>query len=120
MPPSSESMEEGEQRTTMDRDGQRAVIQSFALIEGKTAMDAYNHLCQALGPGAMTKVGVMKLFKEFRDGRTDYKDQRGEHMKDKAMTGEARTVRNEENISKIRDLIAYAADWGQVRVVCYC
>ena len=78
--------DERERRVSMDMEGQRAVIQSFALIEGKTAKDAYKHLCMALGSGAMSQVAAYGMFKEFREGRTDYKSQRGENLRNKPAT----------------------------------
>ena len=91
-------MAEEEQRVAMD--GQRAVIRSFALA-GNTAMEAYDHLCKAHGNAAMSRVNVYKRFKEFKDGRTEYRGQRGQHKTPRVME-----LRNEGNIAKIRDLIA--------------
>ena len=95
----SPSKTKEEKRVAMD--AQRAVIQSYAKMEGKTAMDAYDHLCKAYGSEAMSKQNARRRFKEFKeDGRTDYRGKRGQH------SGYKCTERTEENIAKIRDLIA--------------
>ena len=59
-----------------------------------------NFTHQAFGSGAMSKVNVYQRFKEFKEGRADYRGKRGQH------TGYKRPIRTEENIAKIRDLIA--------------
>ena len=63
-------------RPTMDRDGQRAVIKSFC-DAGKTAMEAYDHLCKANGSGALSRSQTYRVYKQFKDGMTEYKNQRG-------------------------------------------
>ena len=81
-------------------DEQRGVLRSFALA-GKTAMEAYDHLCKAYGSAAMSKWNVYKRFKEFKGGRTDYRGQRGQHTANRGSPKQ----RSEEGIAKIRSLI---------------
>ena len=82
-------------------DGQRATLQSFAEA-GKTAREAYDHLCKAKGSAAMSKQNAYRVFKEFKEsGRTDYRGQRGQHESPRGKPRE----RTEVNIAKIRELI---------------
>ena len=71
------------------------VINCYAII----TQILRNFMRQAYGSGAMSKVNVYKRFKEFKEGRADYRGQRGANQNQK-------TLRNEANIAKIRELIA--------------
>ena len=88
-----------EKRVAMDE--QRGVLRSFALQDGTTAMEAYDHLCRAYGSGAMSKVNAYKRFKEFKEGRPDSRGKRGQHTGPRGRPGQ----RSEENVAKIRSLI---------------
>ena len=44
--PSRQSPSKTKEERRVAMDAQRAVIQSYAMIEGKTATDAYDHLCK--------------------------------------------------------------------------
>ena len=49
----------------------------------------------------MSKQNVYKRYKEFKEGRTDYRGQRGQHESSRGSPKE----RTEGNIAKIRELI---------------
>lgn len=49
----------------------------------------------------MSKKNAYRVFKEFKDGRTEYRGQRGQHSTPRGIPKQ----RNEENIAKIRALI---------------
>ena len=87
-----------QQRVAMD--GQRATLQTFAKA-GNTAKEAYDLLCKAYGSGAMSKRNAYKRFKEFKDGRVDFRGQRGQHSTPR---GKPRQ-RTDENIATIRRLV---------------
>ena len=95
----SPSKRREERRVAWDR--QRAVLHSFAQIEGKTATEAYDHLCKAYGSGAMGKSQAYNLFKQFKEGRSEWRSQRGKFEGPRGSPRE----RTEANVAKIRELI---------------
>ena len=77
------------------------MLRSFCLA-GKTATEAYDHLCKAYGNAAMSKSHTFRAFREFKEGRTDFKGKTGQHLTPRGSPKE----RTDENMAKVRDLIA--------------
>ena len=85
-------------RPTRELEEQRAALRTLCKA-GKTATEVYDILCMAHGNGAMSRRQVFKVFKEFKEGRTDFKSQTGKH------TTRPVFERTEENVAKIKKLI---------------
>ena len=56
----------------------KIVIKSFVRAK-KSFTEAYNHCKLAFGSDCMSRTRVFSCFNEFKNGRTDVKDNRGRH-----------------------------------------
>ena len=61
------------QTSSADTEEQRAVLRSFCLA-GKTASEAYDHICEAYGDEAMHASDSLDLFNQFVSDKKKSRD----------------------------------------------
>ena len=86
-------------RPTADLEEQHAVLRGQFLV-GSTSTQAYDYLCKAYGSAAMSKSNAKSTFKAYKDGRTEFRSQTGNHSTPRGSPKQ----RTEENIAKIQSL----------------